>query len=113
MEELTPIEKIFSEDNNDNVVLYNGEDKPVEFEQVAIVPLDDKDYCILKPVVPFEGMEENDAIVFVLNENDDEPSLEVETDEAIVDKVFDVYYEMLEEAIANDRKQAEDEEDEE
>jgi len=116
MKELTPIEKIFSEDNNENVVLYNGNDEPVEFEQVAIVPLDDKDYCILKPVKPLEGMADNEALVFFLNEDEDDDtmSLELEPSEEVVDKVFDVYYELLDEQLAEVKEdEEEDDEDEE
>ncbi len=104
MKELTPIEKIFSDDNNENVVLYNGNDEPVEFEQIAIVPMDDKDYCILKPVKPLEGMAEDEALVFFLkeDEDDDSMSLELEPNEEIVDKVFDVYYELLAEQASED-----------
>lgn len=104
MEELTPIEKIFSEDNNENVVLYNGEDKSVEFEQIAVVPLEDNDYCILKPVVPFDGMTEKDALVFRLVEDEEEgtASIELEQDEEVVDQVFDVYYQLLDEALAEE-----------
>lgn len=104
MEELSPIEKIFSDDNNENVVLYNADDKAVEFEQIAIVPLHGKDYCILKPVIPFENMQEDEAIVFVLNDEDEEPSLDVELDDKIVDEVFDIYYGMVEDAIASDKE---------
>ena len=113
MKELTPIEKIFSEDNNENVVLYNGNNEPVEFEQIAVVPLDDKDYCILKPVKPLEGMSDNEALVFYLNENfdDDTMTLELEPSEEVVDKVFDVYYELLDEEMAEIKEDDEDEEE--
>ena len=104
MEELTPIQKIFSDDNNENVILYNLEDQPVEFEQIAIVPIDENDYCILKPVTPFENMADDEALVFVLNDNKEEPSLDVVTDESIIDKVFDVYYELIDEKLKKDEE---------
>ena len=46
--EVDAFSAILDEDNNDNVVLYNANNEPVEFEQVAIVPLNGKDYVILK-----------------------------------------------------------------
>ncbi|MBQ8749307.1 MAG: DUF1292 domain-containing protein [Clostridia bacterium] len=103
--ELSPIEKIFCSDYYDNIVLYNANDEPVEFEQVAIVSLRGRDFCILRPVILFEGMEENEAIVFeAVRDEDGELRLDVVKSEPIVDKVFDEYYKMLEEAIANDSK---------
>ena len=87
--ELTSIEKIFDEDNTENIVLYNNNNEAVEFEQIFITPLDDKDYCILKPVVPLEGMGEDEGIVFTLEEVDGEEQLTVVRDEDIINKVFD------------------------
>ena len=113
MEELTPIEKIFSEGNNENVILYNSKDEPVEFEQIAVVPIGDDDYCILKPVVPMEDMKDDEALVFVLTEHDGEASLDVVIDEKIVDQVFDVYYEMLDDAMLEEVDDELEEDDEE
>ena len=101
MNELTPIEKIFFDDSNENVILFNSKDEPVEFEQIAVVPLGDSLYCILKPVIPFEGLGDMDAIVFELNESGDELAIDVVEDEEIVDQIFDIYYSMLKEAIEN------------
>lgn len=96
--ELTSIDKIFDEDNNENVVLYNKNNEPVEFEQIFIMPLDGADYCILKPVEPLEGMSEDEGIVFTLQEVDGEEQLTVVQDQEIIDKVFDEYTRLLNEA---------------
>lgn len=97
--ELTPIDKIFDEDNTENIVLYNKNNEPVEFEQIFIMPLDGADYCILKPIVPLEGMGEDEGIVFTLQEVDDEEQLVVVQDQEIVDKVFDEYTRLLKESM--------------
>ena len=92
------IDAIFDENNTDNVVLYNADDEAVEFEQIAIIPIDDNDYAILKPVVPLEGMKEDEALVFVLEEDEEgEQQLTIVQDEKIIDKVFDVYDKLYEE----------------
>lgn len=99
--EVDAFSAILDENNNDNVVLYNGKNEPVEFEQIAIVPLNGKDYVILKPVEQFEGIAEDEAIVFRFDVNDeDEEILSVEDDDAVIDAVFEVYYKLLEEARA-------------
>ena len=54
--QLNPIEQILDENNIDNIVLYNENDEPFEFEQIAIIPLEDGEkqslYAILLPVTP-------------------------------------------------------------
>ncbi len=97
--EVDAFSAILDENNSDNVVLYNANNEPVEFEQVAIVPLNGKDYVILKPVEEFEGVGEDEAIVFRFDANEDgEDILSIESDDATIDAVFDVYYKLLDEA---------------
>ncbi len=98
MEKVDAFTAILDEENNENVILYNQKDEPVEFEQIAIVPLNDKDYVILKPVEVFDGMKEDEAIVFRFDETEDGDILNVETDDKTVDEVFNVYYKLLEDA---------------
>lgn len=90
MEELTVIEKLLSEDNFDNIVLYDDEDNELEFEQVALIPLEDTLYAILKPASPMEGVGEDEALVFLVNEV--EESLDLVVDEELGTAVFDAYY---------------------
>ena len=100
-EKIDAIDAIFDENNTDNVVLYNADDEAVEFEQIAIIPLDDKDYAILKPVVPLEGMKEDEGLVFVLDEDEDgEEQLVIVQEEDIINKVFDIYEKLFEEESA-------------
>lgn len=92
------IDAIFDENNTDNVVLYNADDEAVEFEQIAIIPIGDNDYAILKPVEPLEGMKDDEALVFVLEEDEEgEQQLVIVQDEKIIDKVFDAYDKLYEE----------------
>lgn len=97
MNEKDAIDSIFDENNTDNVVLYNADDEAVEFEQIAIIPIEEKEYAILKPVVPLDGMNEDEALVFGLEYVDDEKQLVLVQDDKIVDKVFDVYEKLFDE----------------
>ena len=94
---LSPIDMLLDENNTENIKLYNEENQEVEFEQIALVPIDNKTYAILKPVVSMEGIAEDEALVFVIDEIDDEDCLVIVEDDAIVDKVFEEYYKMLKE----------------
>ncbi len=95
--EKSPIEMLLDENNEENIVLYDESNKEVEFEQVAIIPVEDKTYAILKPVQPMEGLEDDQALVFALEEIDDEDCLVMEDDEEVIDVVFDAYYDLLRE----------------
>jgi len=94
---LSPIDMLLDENNTENIKLYNEENQEVEFEQIALVPIDQKTYAILKPVADMEGIAEDEALVFVIDEIDDEDCLVIVEDDAIIDKVFEEYYKMLKE----------------
>ncbi len=101
-EKMNAIDAIFDENNTENIVLYNADDEAVEFEQIAIVPIEENDYAILKPVVPLEGMSDDEAMVFELQENDEgERQLVMVQEEDVIDKVFDIYEKLFEEANKN------------
>ena len=84
-------------DTPDIILLTNDRGERVGFEPVATVPYNDATYMILRPVTPMEGADEGDAFVFSLSHVDgdrDEDSgswLAMETDEAVINAVFDLY----------------------
>ena len=94
---LSPIDMLLDENNTDNIKLYNEDNQEVEFEQIALVPIEEKTYAILKPEANMEGIAEDEALVFVIDEIDDEDCLVIVEDDSIVDKVFEEYYKMLKE----------------
>ena len=94
---MNPVDMLLDENNTDNIVLYNEENEAVEFEQIAVIPVGLQTFAILKPVTPIEGMHEDEALVFSVDEWEGESELTVVTDEEFVDLVFARYYEMLEE----------------
>lgn len=95
-EEIDILDVLLDEDNEDPITLYDENSKAYKFDQVAVIPLDNKLYAILKPIDELEGVADDEAIVFAVNETDDgETSLIVEIDEAIAMRVFDEYYKLL------------------
>jgi uncharacterized protein YrzB (UPF0473 family) len=91
-----PIEALLDAEDNSPIVLFDEKDNEVEFEQVALIPYKNKAYAILKPVKEIEGVKEDEAIVFSLLEDENgEDLLSVETDEAVITTVFDEYYKLL------------------
>lgn len=92
---LSPVEAILDENNTENVFLYDDVGEKVEFEQIAVIPLRNKIYVILRPLIKLYGMAEDEALVFFIEDADDEMSLITETDYDMINEVFDEYYEML------------------
>ena len=92
---VSEIDKLYDTENTDNLVLYDENNKKTEFEQVAIIPLEEDVYAILKPVGDFTGVEEDEALVFKIQEIDEEECLVIVEDETVVDQVFNAYYELL------------------
>ena len=95
--QVNPIEQILDENNIDNIVLYNENDEPFEFEQIAVIPLEKGDkqdlYAILLPITPLSGIEQDEALVFEINER--ENVVRVCDDETVIDKVMDEYERLL------------------
>ncbi|MBR7163194.1 MAG: DUF1292 domain-containing protein [Clostridia bacterium] len=90
---------LLDEENDELIEMYDEHDNCIFFEQVAIVPLDERIYTVLKPVDPeMMDIPEDEAIVFRIDfDESEEPYLVVETDEEVAIKVFDEYYRLLDE----------------
>ncbi len=86
-----PIELILDEKNMDNVILYDAENKPIEFEQVAVIPLERTGmlYAIMIPVTPMQGVEEGEGVLFVIDEL--KGTIDIERDDETIDEVLTIY----------------------
>ena len=83
------IDRFFDENNFDNVTLEDNNGKSIEFEQIAIVDYEESYYAILKPVSKLDNVEEDEVLVFRIDEEKDE--LAYVDDEALAEKVFDIF----------------------
>ena len=91
-----PIEQILDENNMENIILFDAENKPIEFEQVAVIPLErtGKLYAILIPVTPMQGVEEGEGVLFVIDE--EKGNMDIERDDATIDEVLSIYQALIE-----------------
>ena len=96
MKKLNAVEQILDEKNTDNVILYDEEHNSIEFEQIALIPLErtGKLYAILIPVQPMQGVNEGEGVLFVVDE--EKMDVSIERDDAIIDEVLKVYQELVE-----------------
>lgn len=99
---LDPIDQILDEKNNDNIVLYDDEHKPIEFEQVAVIPLEEKLYAILIPTTPMQNVQEGEGVLFEIDEENRD--LSVVNDGTIIDKVLTIYEKLIGDGEDNDEK---------
>lgn len=93
------IDMLYDEECDDNILLVNENGEEIEFEQIALIPLDEKDYAILKPVKPFEDMEDDEALAFAID--DENERLVLETEQKYIDEVFAVYDKLVDDYNAN------------
>ncbi len=92
---MNAVDQIFDPENTDNIVIYDENGDPVAFEQIAVIPLDGTVYVILHPVDPWPGCDPDMALVFFIEEKEDDDILVLSEDREVIDKVFAEYYEML------------------
>ena len=106
----SPIDCLFDEDNTDPISLYNEKGEKVQFEQIALIPLDEKIYAILKPMKEIEGVGDDEALAFEIVETEEDAEtgehseyLELVGDIDIIDKVFEVYNKLMDEEEAKQK----------
>ncbi len=99
-QEKNPIDRLFDEDDTSPISLYNEKGEEVKFDQIAIIPIEEQIFAILKPVEEMEGLNEDEALVFEIVEPEDEEEeeyLNLVSDIDLIDKVFDAYNKLMDE----------------
>ena len=96
MKAKNPVEQILDEKNTDNIILYDDQNKPIEFEQIAVIPLERTNglYAILIPLTPMQGVEEGEGVLFEIDEENGD--LAVVNDDTIIDEVLTIYQKLIE-----------------
>ncbi len=102
---------LLDKDNKEPITLMDEKGKQISFEQIAMivheVKKEKKLYAILKPIDKIEGLGENDAIVFLVDQDKDGNTvLKIEEDEDVAMDVFDEYYDLLEEEMAKQKEKS-------
>lgn len=79
-------------DEDEIITLYDDDNKPVKFYEVACVEYQGEFYALMQPVEPMEGLGEDEALIFKVREEDEDNDVfEPVTDERVLDAVFDEY----------------------
>ncbi len=91
-------EILLDDDNTAPIYLYNDGGERIEFEQIAVIPMGEELYCILKPITKVPGIKDDEAVVFKVEDNEfGESYLRVEDNEETAIKVFCAYYDLVSE----------------
>ena len=104
VEEVDAIQQLLDENNEDNVILYDENDNPSEFEQIAIIPLDNSVYALLKPTFEIEGVADDEVFIFEIIEDENGDMLSIVTEEKVVNAVMESYRELVEEEDKKNKK---------
>lgn len=93
------LDVLLDENNTAPIYMYDSKGNQLKFEQVAVIPYGEEDlYCILKPITKIPGVNDDEAIVFLVDEDENgEAILKVEAREEIAISIFDQYYNLVEE----------------
>ena len=98
-DKMSIIEMILDPDCEEVIELVNENNEVIQFDQMAVVPLDNKLYAILKPITKLDGVGENEAFVFLIDVEKDFISIVYDFD--LCDRVFDIYYDLLDQEPIN------------
>ena len=80
---MTNYEMIIDPECMDNIVITNSKGTTFEFEQIALIPLHDTGYAILKPLNPeLFNLKDDEPLIFKLN--DKEETIELCVDPIII-----------------------------
>ena len=83
-------------ENDDIVTLRSADGEDIDFIEIAGIALEKGFYSILQPVVLLEGMADDEALVFKVEETEDgEDKFTIELDDDIIDAVFKEYNRLL------------------
>ena len=94
------VDKLFDEGYTDNIFIKDSDGKEIEFEQVAVVDFEENYYALLYPVTEVEGVSEDEALAFLIDEEND--CLVFVEDERVIDGVNDSYIAMLDEEFSDE-----------
>lgn len=99
------LDVLLDENNTAPIIMYDEKGNALKFDQIAVIPYGEEElYCILKPITKIEGIKDDEAVVFKVEEDENgEAILKVEEKEEVAISIFDQYYNLIEES-AGDKK---------
>ena len=91
--EISVVDMLLDPDNESPITCVSEDGVLIKFDQIAIIPLENKLYAILKPITKIDGVADNEALVFNIDVEED--TITIVNDFDLIDNVFEVYYDLL------------------
>ena len=94
----SPVGMLLDENNVDDIVLFDSDNNPIKFQQVALIPYEKtgKLYAILIPLTPMVGVNPGEGVLFEIDEENID--LSIVRDDAIIDEVLEIYLKEIEDS---------------
>ena len=86
------IEQILDENNHDYINTYDDFGNPIQFEQIAVVSIEEELFVILRE--NSEHVPYDEVLVFRIVMNETNHELLLEENEEVVEEVFNKYYQL-------------------
>ncbi len=93
MAKRNPYEMLLDENNNENIIFYDQDGNPMEFEQIALLEIDTIKYTILHPVNM--GYADDEVIAFSLSDDGNEYELLEVEDDDLLEEIYAEYKSLL------------------
>ncbi len=84
-----PFLQLLDENNNENIIFTNDLGEKVEFEQVALINLEDEKYAILHPVNL--GFADDEVIIYSIYSDDNNYELNEVIDDNLKEEIYQEY----------------------
>ena len=88
-----------------SLILADDKGEDAVFEKEAVFTFNDRLYCILKPVTPVAGVEEDESLLFYADKIDGEHVIVPEFDNAAIADVFSYYCRLSEQEAKKDKRE--------
>ncbi|MDK2991264.1 MAG: hypothetical protein PWP48_497 [Clostridiales bacterium] len=83
-------------DEENIVTLIDEDDNEVQFEHILTLEIDDKEYVLLSPLEPMEDLDQDEAIVLRIEQDENGEDIYVSIDdEDEMQAVYDAYMEII------------------
>ena len=91
----TPLlDRILDPNDKDPIVIESTEG-PIEFEQIAYIPYQESVFVVMHNITPLEDIEEDACMIFRYVQENGEEALLLESDEEVVNTVYETYISLL------------------
>lgn len=84
------ISKLLDENYTENIIFVGDDGQEIEYEQIAVISLENEMYAILHPLI--SGIESDEVLVYRIIDNGSNSELLLEENEELINEIFNEFY---------------------